>query len=133
MRRYNAASCLVVASALCLAGLALPATGCIWIAVGAGGGAVAGAAAADKDRDAGDVVTDAALVARVKTALAADREVSALRVKVHAHLGVITLRGYVRSKREMRRAVKVAHRVRGVKKVQAEMVIDPDLEVEDDG
>ena len=133
MRRIHASSCLVVAVAVGLAGLALPATGCIWIAVGAGGGAVAGAAAADEDRNAGDVVSDAALVARVKTALVADRQVSALRVKVHAHLGEITLRGYVRSKKEMRRAVKVAGRVRGVKKVKAEMIIDPDLKAEDDG
>lgn len=105
---------------------AVTSTGCIWVAVGAGGGAVAGAAAADEDRDAGDVITDAALVTRVKAALVAAKDVSATRVKVYAHLGVITLKGYVRSEDEARRAMAAAKKVRGVKKVVAKMTIDSD-------
>ena len=104
----------------------LTSTGCIWLAVGAGGGAVAGAAAADKDRDAGDVITDAALVTRVKAALVAAKDVSATRVKVYAHLGVITLEGYVHSEDEARRTMAAAKKVRGVKKVVAKMTIDSD-------
>ena len=63
-------------------------------------------------------MSDAAITAKVKAGLAAEKDTSALAVKVETEKGVVMLSGFVDSKAEAERAEKVAKGVEGVSRVQ---------------
>src|SRR5690606_12903532 len=63
-------------------------------------------------------MSDAAITAKVKAGLAAEKDTSALAVKVETDKGVVMLSGFVDSKAEAERAEKLAKGVEGVSKVQ---------------
>jgi osmotically-inducible protein OsmY len=94
--------------------------------VGAGGGAgyTAGEVAADKDRGVGDVLSDGAITVKVNAAFAADKKLSMWDVDVDTRLGVVTLRGYIKSKEAIEEAIDTAKAVEGVKKVKSLLVVD---------
>src|SRR5688572_21447884 len=71
----------------------------------------------------GEVVDDATITAKVKTALAKDRDVSATAVNVDTDKGVVTLKGQVRSDSERSKAAQLARGVDGVKSVQNNLTI----------
>lgn len=75
-----------------------------------------GAAAADK-------VDDASITAKVNAALAADRELSALRVDVDTREGVVTLSGPAPSASAKERAAELALKVKGVASVNNQLTI----------
>lgn len=65
-------------------------------------------------RTAGVVVDDAALTAKVKTALARDRDVPAHNVNVTTYRGLVQLSGFVQNEDVARKAAEVARGVDGV-------------------
>lgn len=73
--------------------------------------------AEEQTRTAGDVVSDAAVTASVKIALAFEPGVSALDINVDTDRGMVTLSGAVGTVAERQLATKVAEDVSGVKEV----------------
>jgi hyperosmotically inducible protein len=64
---------------------------------------------------------DALIAAKVTTGLAADRNLSALRIKVDAHDGVVTLRGPAPTAAARTRAEEIARNVQGVTSVNNQL------------
>lgn len=75
-----------------------------------------GAAAANK-------VDDASITAKVNAALAADKELSAIRIDVDTRDGVVTLSGPTSTAGAKARAAEVAHKVKGVQSVNNQLTI----------
>ncbi len=71
----------------------------------------------------GEYVDDAAVTTKVKAALVADKEVSALVVNVETFRGVVQLSGFADNQREIDRAVSVTKDVKGVKSVKNDLRI----------
>jgi len=71
----------------------------------------------------GEFVDDAAITAKVKTSLAKDPDVSAMKVNVDTDKGVVTLKCEVKSDAERRKAATLAREVAGVKTVHNELSI----------
>lgn len=91
------------------------------IAVGVAAGAGCTTDRNASQRTAGQVIDDATLTARVKTALAREPGVSALAINVDTDRGVVYLKGRVSSPDEAARASDVARRVEGVRRVVNEL------------
>ena len=83
--------------------------------------------AADKTENAGSRtasnMSDAAITAKVKAGLAAEKDTSALAVKVETEKGVVMLSGFVDSKAEAERAEKVAKGIEGVTRVKSTLKV----------
>ena len=90
-----------------------------------GGAPLAGCSSSPTSRSAGGFVDDAALTAKVKTALAEDKNVSALDVNVTTYRGVVQLSGFVQDENEARKAGEVARKVNGVKDVYNDLRVAP--------
>jgi osmotically-inducible protein OsmY len=73
----------------------------------------------------GEFIDDTAITAKVKAALVADKEVSALSVNVETFRGVVQLSGFADNQAEITRAVSVARGVSGVKSVKNDLRIKP--------
>jgi osmotically-inducible protein OsmY len=85
------------------------------LAVALGGAQLAGCASqSESRRTAGTVIDDAALTAKVKTALARDRDVPAHNVNVTTYRGLVQLSGFVENEDVARKAAEVARNVEGV-------------------
>ncbi len=83
-------------------------------------------AAAGSSRSAGEFTSDAALTAKVKTALAKDAGLgTATNINVQSYRGVVQLNGFVNSKEQIRSAADVAGRVDGVTKVENNLKVKP--------
>jgi hyperosmotically inducible periplasmic protein len=95
---------------------------CVLAAVGA----VAGCSSSPTQRGTGEVVSDSALTARVKTAIARDTTIgNAMNVNVNTYRGVVQLAGFVESEEAARRAAEVARNVQGVQSVKNDLQINP--------
>jgi hyperosmotically inducible periplasmic protein len=70
-------------------------------------------------------VKDTAITTAVKTKFAADDTVSASSISVETTNGVVHLTGTVKSKAEADKAIQIAKKVDGVKKVKSELVVKP--------
>ncbi len=69
-------------------------------------------------RTAGEFTSDAALTAKVKTAIASDAGLgSAVDINVDSYKGVVQLNGFVKSADQIQRAVSAAQGVSGVSRV----------------
>jgi osmotically-inducible protein OsmY len=76
----------------------------------------------DQDRSAGQFVDDAAVTAKVKTAIATDVGAkTAAQVNVDTTQGVVQLSGFVDSEDQINRAVSAAKKVNGVRSVKNDM------------
>lgn len=82
------------------------------------GAAKAASAAREAAQDAAPVISDAALTAKVKAALLADKDVSAMAIDVDTQGGVVTLSGRLRDADQANRAVEIARTIDGVKSVE---------------
>ncbi|HVY06609.1 MAG TPA: BON domain-containing protein [Burkholderiales bacterium] len=71
-----------------------------------------------KTEQAGDKLDDAAITAKVKTALITEPGLKALKIDVDTANGVVTLTGSVDSSQNLERATQVAQAVQGVKSVE---------------
>lgn len=68
-----------------------------------------------------ETTADAAITAKVKTAMAMDKDVSASHIDVDTVRGVVTLKGTVKDATERQRAIEIARNVSGVVDVQDEL------------
>ena len=75
------------------------------------------------DRSMGEVVDDAAIVAKVKSSLLSSSEVEGLDVNVDARNGVVTLSGTADTMAERSSAERIAKSADGVKSVDNKIVI----------
>ena len=71
----------------------------------------------------GEVIDDAAITAKVKTAFAKDPDVSALKVNVDTDKGYVTLKGEVKSNLERNKAAQLARNIEGVKGVTNQLTV----------
>ena len=67
---------------------------------------------------AGNAVSDSTITAEVKTALAADPQLSALRIEVDTNNGVVTLTGPAPDEKSKSRATQIAAGPKGVMRVE---------------
>ena len=74
---------------------------------------------------AGEYVDDATITTQVKAAFVADKQVSAMQVNVETMQGVVQLSGFVHSKDSELRALQLASKVKGVKAVKDNIVVNP--------
>jgi hyperosmotically inducible periplasmic protein len=79
---------------------------------------LAACAATSTDESTGEYVDDAAITAKVKTALLQDPEVSGLAINVETFKGTVQLSGFANTERERRRAETLARSVAGVQSIQ---------------
>ncbi|HEV7715130.1 MAG TPA: BON domain-containing protein [Steroidobacteraceae bacterium] len=75
------------------------------------------------DRSAGEVVDDAVITTKVKTALAADPVVAAHEVNVQTHEGVVMLAGFVDTGAQKSKATEVTKGVGGVRQVDNQLEV----------
>jgi hyperosmotically inducible protein len=75
------------------------------------------------DRSVGQTIDDAGITAKVKTALAGEKDVSAMAINVDTVQGNVTLSGRVSNPVEAERAVQVARSVEGVKSVDSKLAV----------
>lgn len=93
------------------------------VAVGLVGCAGMGGSGSGPDRTVGQAVDDAAIVTRMKAALAGDPDLSALKINVDSTKGAVRLKGEVKSLAMRRKAEELARRVDGVKSVDNQLII----------
>jgi osmotically-inducible protein OsmY len=85
---------------------------------------LSGCATSDSGRAAGQVLDDAAITARVKTALAKEAGVGrALDVNVTTYQGTVQLSGFVETQDLANRAATVARGVEGVRSVRNDIIV----------
>jgi osmotically-inducible protein OsmY len=81
----------------------------------------------DKAENAADrtgrAASDTAITSKVKASLVADKDLSAMDIKVDTEKGVVMLSGFVDSKAEADKAVRVAKEVDGVTKVKSTLKV----------
>lgn len=83
----------------------------------------AGSAISEKTAQAGDTLQDAAITAKVKSALVAEPGLNALSIDVDTENGVVSLFGSADTQANRERATQLASAVEGVKSVQNKLVI----------
>jgi hyperosmotically inducible protein len=75
--------------------------------------------------NAGDAAGDAAVTAKVKTALLADTDVKGLQIDVDTRNGVVTLNGTADNQANMTKAQTIARNIDGVKSVENKLTVKP--------
>ena len=84
-----------------------------------------GCASQTSRESTGEYIDDTAITAKVKAALVADKEVSAMSVNVETFRGVVQLSGFADGPREISRAVAVTRGVKGVKSIKNDLRVKP--------
>ncbi len=79
---------------------------------------LAACTATPTDESTGEYIDDAAITAKVKTALVQDPEVSGLAINVETFKGTVQLSGFANTERERQRAETLARSIAGVQSVQ---------------
>jgi osmotically-inducible protein OsmY len=103
----------------------VPAALALALAAALGAAPLAGCSSTPTSRSAGQFTDDAALTAKVKTALARDSQVPAHDVNVTTYRGVVQLSGFVSNEDVARRAGEVARGVGGVRDVYNDLRVVP--------
>ena len=75
------------------------------------------------NKSTGEVIDDAAVTTKVKSALLGDPDVKGLAVKVKTYRGEVQLSGFVSTQAEKDRAGQVAQGVNGVQSVRNDIVV----------
>ena len=78
---------------------------------------LAGCAGTSTQESTGEYIDDAAITTKVKSAMIADKEVSAYPITVTTTKGVVRLSGSADSRQEANKAAAIARNVAGVKSV----------------
>lgn len=81
------------------------------------------AASASKDDSPGEYVDDAVITAKVKAAVLKEPSLKSAEINVETSKGMVQLTGFVRSRADINKAVKVAKGVKGVKSVKNDMIL----------
>lgn len=71
----------------------------------------------------GQIVDDAAITSKVKTALLADPDIGGLKINVDTASGVVKLKGEIKTMALRKKAESIARGVEGVKSVDNQLVI----------
>lgn len=79
------------------------------------------AMSSDRSTSSHSTTKDAAITAKVKSALLAERDLPSSQIKVQTNAGVVQLSGFLNSQEEIDRAVSVAKNVKDVKSVENNM------------
>lgn len=87
--------------------------------------AVAGCASTSEKGSGGSYFDNAAITARVKTAIFNEPSLKVVDISVKTEDKVVQLSGSVKSRAEMRKAVEVAGKVEGVKRVKNDLQVKP--------
>jgi len=88
--------------------------------------ALTGCAGSESKRSTGEFSSDAALTAKVKTAIASDAGIgSASVINVNSYRGVVQLSGFVDSTEKIERAATAARNVQGVRSVENNIQVKP--------
>ena len=88
-----------------------------WLALAAFLGTAAACAPSATHRGTGETIDDAAITARVKTALVQARGINATAINVNTYRGEVQLSGFVDNPESIGRAVEIARAVQGVRGV----------------
>jgi c(7)-type cytochrome triheme protein len=83
----------------------------------------AGAKAGAKDASPGEYVDDALITAKVKAAVLEEPSLKSAEINVETSQGIVQLSGFVGSRADINKAVKVAEGVKGVKSVKNDMIL----------
>jgi hyperosmotically inducible protein len=83
----------------------------------------AGVSGTGSTRTVGQAVDDVTIGTKLKAALAADPELSALKINVDTTQGAVRLRGEVKSLALRRKAEDLARKIEGVKSVENQLII----------
>jgi hyperosmotically inducible protein len=86
---------------------------------------LASCAAITGQESAGQYVDDTTITSRVKADFVADPKIKSFQIHVETMNGVVELSGFVDTVENEKRAVDLAHHVRGVTSVKDAMVISP--------
>ena len=78
---------------------------------------------ADTKRSVGEAVDDVTIGTKLKAALAADPELSALKINVDTTQGAVKLKGEVKSVVLRRKAEDLARKINGVKSVDNQLIV----------
>lgn len=89
----------------------------------AGMGNQSGDKASSSQRSTGQVVDDATITAKVKSALLADSEISGLKIDVDTMQGKVRLKGEVKTLALRKKAESIARSVQGVQSVNNQLVV----------
>jgi len=88
--------------------------------------ALSACAGSESKRSTGEFGSDAALTAKVKTAIASDAGIgSASAINVNSYRGVVQLSGFVDSPEKIERAAEAARKVDGVRTVENDIRVKP--------
>ena len=87
---------------------------------------LAGCAGGESRKSTGEVIDDAAITTKVKTALIRDDTLSAFDINVETYKGTVQLSGFVESREDVERAEEVAGGVRGVVNVRNDLRVQSD-------
>lgn len=85
--------------------------------------ALAGCAATPTNESTGELIDDAAITTKVKTAILADPALKVMQINVETFKGTVQLSGFVSSPQDVIDAQKVAAGVGGVKLVRNNLVV----------
>ena len=96
--------------------VAIGLAGCANLGLGGGPGG-------QPKRTVGEAVDDATIGTQLKAALAADPDVSALKINVDTTQGNVRLRGEVKNISQWRKAESLARGIKGVKSVDNQLLI----------
>ncbi|HEX6928278.1 MAG TPA: BON domain-containing protein [Gammaproteobacteria bacterium] len=82
---------------------------------------VAGCASTESQKSTGEYIDDAAITAKVETALIRDDSLDAIDINIETYKGVVQLSGFVDSREDVREAEEVARNVNGVVDVENDL------------
>jgi osmotically-inducible protein OsmY len=91
--------------------------------VGCAGTTQSGSQGDTGSRSTGAVIDDAAITAKVKTALLADPEISGLKINVDTAQGTVSLKGEIKTLALRKKAEGIVRGVAGVKSVNNQLVV----------
>jgi len=95
--------------------------GCVIAAVG--GAAAAGYVIGQDERTVEQIARDAGITSSIKASLISDKQIKAFNINVDTYAKVVSLHGFVNSKAEETRAIRLASDVKGVEKVVSKLEI----------
>jgi len=107
---------------LALVAFCLNINGCLFLIAG---GAAEGGYLAGKDQKASRTVSNQVITTKIKSKLIANRDVKARNINVDTSGGVVTLRGFVKTSEQAKKAVAIAKKTKGVKKVISKLTVSP--------
>lgn len=92
-------------------------------ALAAGCGTMTGTSSDGSKKSAGQVLDDAVITSKVKTALLADPDISGLKINVDTEKGRVKLKGEVKNISLRRKAESITRGVEGVQSVDNQLII----------